>query len=588
MNNNALPAGTVLNSGQNSYKIVRVLGSGGFGITYLATSRLRVGNITIPAQFAIKEYFMSDFCERESDTLRVKTGPGRQAVENSMKDFLGEARRLQQVGNGTSNIVKVNEVFEANGTAYYVMEYLEGESLRSYVNSRGKLSEQEALELLRPVIQAVDYLHSQRITHLDIKPDNIMLSREEDANGQPVIRPVLIDFGLSKHYDAAGHATSTVNTLGCSDGYAPMEQYAGITTFSPSADIYALAATILFCLTGHDPRRSTELLSVNITSYLSTITPPLSPGLQALLASALSPLPAERPASLLATPDPAGIPTSPVHPQGQTKPLLPNSSGQDTVRIDRTKTQKRGKNFVLGIIAVIAVLLVASLATVLFLHTSDNVENQEETVRTEGRDIVIAFDVSSSMLARDFTPDRLSATKDIVSDFINNNNPKDTIGLVIFAGEAQTAAALTTDHLALTNNIQQLNTKQLRDGTAIGDGIMSALSHFNSDRYGKAKSKNIILLTDGSNNSGAVPPMVAAQKAKELGIKVFTIGIGSDSDAECPVLDNSGNIIAYQSIPVALDEIVLQEIAATTGGKYFRATDNASLRQIFDTIANLE
>lgn len=304
MNPNALPAGAILNSGKQTYRIVRVLGSGGFGITYLAVSRQKVGNITVPIQFAVKEHFMSDFCERDSDTLQIKTGPGRQTVENSMKDFLGEARRLQQVGDGHPSIVKVNEVFEANNTAYYVMEYLDGESLRSYVRSRGKLCEAETLDLLRPVMEAVDYLHEQRMTHLDIKPDNIMLAREEDASGNAVMRPVLIDFGLSKHYDASGHATSTVNTLGCSDGYAPLEQYAGITTFSPSADIYALAATVLFCLTGKDPCRSPDMLHVDIPSWLVSLTPPLTPALKSLLAASLSPLPTARPASMLDVPVP--------------------------------------------------------------------------------------------------------------------------------------------------------------------------------------------------------------------------------------------------------------------------------------------
>lgn len=347
MNPNALPAGAILNSGKQTYRIVRELGSGGFGITYLAVSRQKVGNITVPIQFAVKEHFMSDFCERDSDTLQIKTGPGRQTVENSMKDFLGEARRLQQVGDGHPSIVKVNEVFEANNTAYYVMEYLEGESLRSYVRSRGKLTEAETLDLLRPVMEAVDYLHEQRMTHLDIKPDNIMLAREEDASGNAVMRPVLIDFGLSKHYDASGHATSTVNTLGCSDGYAPLEQYAGITTFSPSADIYALAATVLFCLTGKDPRRSPDMLHVDIPSWLASLTPPLTPALKSLLAASLSPLPTDRPASMLTSeaadvashtdegnktvklPSTTKLPTRRDTPSRQEVPSSPDVAGQE-------------------------------------------------------------------------------------------------------------------------------------------------------------------------------------------------------------------------------------------------------------------
>lgn len=379
MNPYALPAGAILNSGQSSYKIVRVLGSGGFGITYLATSRQKVGNITVPIQFAIKEHFMSDLCERDSDTMKIKTGPGRQTFENSMKDFLGEARRLQKIGNGSSNVVKVNEVFEANGTAYYVMEFLDGESLRSYVQSHGPLSETETMALLHPVVETVDYLHSQRMTHLDIKPDNIMLARDEDPYGRPMLRPVLIDFGLSKHYDANGHATSTVNTLGCSDGYAPMEQYAGITTFSPSADIYALAATILFCLTGKDPRRSTEMLSVNIPAYLAAITPPISPELTSLLTAALSPLPVARPASLLnpaVTPisgntTVAGnstVPLSPVAPVTPPSPVTPPqpwrganpspSAGRETVKFGNKEKGKKSKMGIVGwgIVAAAAVL----------------------------------------------------------------------------------------------------------------------------------------------------------------------------------------------------------------------------------------
>lgn len=379
MNPYALPAGAILNSGQSSYKIVRVLGSGGFGITYLATSRQKVGNITVPIQFAIKEHFMSDLCERDSDTMKIKTGPGRQTFENSMKDFLGEARRLQKIGNGSSNVVKVNEVFEANGTAYYVMEFLDGESLRSYVQSHGPLSEAETMALLHPVVETVDYLHSQRMTHLDIKPDNIMLARDEDPYGRPMLRPVLIDFGLSKHYDANGHATSTVNTLGCSDGYAPMEQYAGITTFSPSADIYALAATILFCLTGKDPRRSTEMLSVNIPAYLAAITPPISPELTSLLTAALSPLPVARPASLLnpaVTPIPGNstVPLSPAAPLTPVAPVTPPSpvtppqpwrganpspsAGRETVKFGNKEKGKKSKMGIVGwgIVAAAAVL----------------------------------------------------------------------------------------------------------------------------------------------------------------------------------------------------------------------------------------
>lgn len=235
--------------------IERVLGAGGFGITYLATATVKVGNVTVDVRFAVKEHFLGSLCERDSATSRVVySNPVKTEVENSRKDFVSEAQRLHKVGVNHANIVKVNEVFEANNTAYYVMEYIDGESLRSYVKRNGPLSDDETRLLMEPVIDAVTYLHANRMTHLDIKPDNIMLSREKDGS----LRPVLIDFGLSKHYGTDGRPTSTINTLGCSDGYAPIEQYAGITTFTPQADIYALGATMLFCITGRDPKKSTE------------------------------------------------------------------------------------------------------------------------------------------------------------------------------------------------------------------------------------------------------------------------------------------------------------------------------------------
>ena len=255
--NIVLPVGYVLRGPKRTYKIVSVLGRGGFGITYLAEATLRVENVSMRVRFAIKEHFMSGDCEREGESMRVVCSkPAMERVGSSLKDFISEAQRLHKVGVDHPNIVKVNEVFEANGTAYYVMECLEGESLRSYVKAHGPLSEEEMLAIMQPVVDAVRYLHDARMTHLDIKPDNIMLTRDEADR----LRPVLIDFGLAKHYDKDGHPTSTINILGCSDGYAPMEQYAGITTFSPAADCYALGATMWFCLTGKTPKKSTDLV----------------------------------------------------------------------------------------------------------------------------------------------------------------------------------------------------------------------------------------------------------------------------------------------------------------------------------------
>ena len=247
----ALRPGTVL-QGATAYRIERVLGAGGFGITYLASMTMRVGNLNVKAHVAIKEHFIGDQCERAGDSHTVVcpgTDASRALVAGSLRDFVSEARRLAEYGAGHGNIVKVNEIFEINGTAYYVMEYLEGESLDAYIKRNGPLGEDEIRSLVFPVVDAVAYLHARRLTHLDIKPANIMLGADGDGN----VRPVLIDFGLSKHYNADGSATSTVNTMACSDGYAPAEQYSGIRTFSPTADVYALGATILAAATGRTP-----------------------------------------------------------------------------------------------------------------------------------------------------------------------------------------------------------------------------------------------------------------------------------------------------------------------------------------------
>lgn len=272
-NKNILPKGYTLRSPNYVYRIESVLGSGGFGITYLATATVKIGNVSVKARFALKEHFLDSDCERSDDSRVVYSNPAKMRVENSRKDFMAEARRLHQIGAGHSNIVKVNEVFEANNTAYYVMEYLDGESLRAYVKRKGKLTEEETVDIMTPIVDAVNYLHSDRMTHLDIKPDNIMLVSDDDG----WMRPVLIDFGLSKHYDSNGRPTSTINTLGCSDGYAPIEQYAGITTFSPTADYYALGATIWFCLTGKDPRKSTDLHEGELAEVLPETCQQLRP-----------------------------------------------------------------------------------------------------------------------------------------------------------------------------------------------------------------------------------------------------------------------------------------------------------------------
>ncbi|MDE5982095.1 MAG: VWA domain-containing protein [Duncaniella sp.] len=205
------------------------------------------------------------------------------------------------------------------------------------------------------------------------------------------------------------------------------------------------------------------------------------------------------------------------------------------------------------------------------------------TSSVEGTDIVLALDISTSMLARDFKPDRFEAAKDVAAKFVSGRDG-DNIGVVIFAAESFTAIPMTTDRSVIANYINDIKMGMLQDGTAIGDGLATSINRI---KDGKAKSKSIILLTDGSNNTGNVAPMTAAEIAKQMGIKVYTIGIGTNGTAPYPQ-ENMFGRIEYVNLPVVIDEATLRNIAETTGGKYFRATGNNVLAEIFAEIDKLE
>ncbi len=202
----------------------------------------------------------------------------------------------------------------------------------------------------------------------------------------------------------------------------------------------------------------------------------------------------------------------------------------------------------------------------------------------EGIDIVMAIDVSGSMLARDFKPDRITASKSVASSFIADRYG-DRIGLVVFAGEAYTQSPLTTDQATLQTLLGRIKSGIIEDGTAIGDGLATALNRL---RESDAKSKVIILLTDGVNNRGAIAPLTAAQIAREMGVKVYTIGVGTEGMAPYPRVDPYGKIVDYVQAKVEIDEKTLGEIAQETGGEYFRATDNVKLEAIYEQINTLE
>jgi Ca-activated chloride channel homolog len=205
-----------------------------------------------------------------------------------------------------------------------------------------------------------------------------------------------------------------------------------------------------------------------------------------------------------------------------------------------------------------------------------------QNVTTEGIDIIMALDISSSMLAEDLKPNRIQAAKKVAEDFIDNR-PNDRIGLVIFGGESFTQCPLTTDHGVLKNLLTGIESGMLADGTAIGEGLATAVNRI---RNSKAKSKVIILLTDGVNNVGAIAPETAGDIAKTFGIRVYTIGVGTRGTAPYPFKTPFG--IQYQNMEVQIDEAVLQKIANETDGKYFRATNTSRLKEVYSSIDKLE
>lgn len=228
------------------------------------------------------------------------------------------------------------------------------------------------------------------------------------------------------------------------------------------------------------------------------------------------------------------------------------------------------------------VLRLLSLACIIVALARPQTRNDEELVSGEGVDIVLCIDVSGSMMAQDFTPNRLEAAKEVASTFVDSR-PTDRIGLVIFSGESFTQCPVTTDKNILKSQIYNIQSGLLEDGTAIGSGLATSVDRLKSS---KSKSKVVILLTDGENNGGMIDPSTAKEIAKSVGVKVYTIGVGTEGSAPVPVQTPGG--IVMQREQVNIDEKLLTQIAGETGGKYFRAKDNATLKGIYTEIDKLE
>lgn len=435
-----LRPGTVIRGPERAYTVIKVLGQGGFGITYLVTGKVKVGNISLEGRFALKEHFISSLCSRDNATHAIRfSTPVADEVDRSMRAFVKEAQRLQSLGIDHPNIVKINEVFEANNTAYYVMEYLGGTTLRDYVEANGAMSPVAAKALLRPVVEAVAMLHHNNIAHYDIKPGNIMLHEEESGE----VRPVLIDFGLSKHYNDRGHATSTLAAAGYTPGYAPVEQYAGVKEFTPQCDVYSLTATLYFCLTGHDPKPALELSAAEVERELSAILPPeeITPILRAL-----STMPATR------TPDASALldevfDSAPA-PVGLTKDedveivdvksySERDSQNQETTRLPEPEKYNKEAKFPVKTTVVICAILAVILLTV-FIERSNNSTDIDTEYVTDTIPTQVSVDTEQSdtvdfqqVVSSDETAKKSERT---VSGKVVDENGETLIGVSVKAG----------------------------------------------------------------------------------------------------------------------------------------------------------
>ena len=248
-----LKQGTLLQGGK--YRIEKVLGQGGFGITYLAMQ------VNLNRKVAIKEFFMKELCSRDENTHRVcyASSSDGTIVDNFKKKFIKEAQTISSLNH--RNIIRIHDNFEENGTAYYAMEYIEGYSISDILNQQGKFQEEVAIQYIKEVADALNYIHSKHINHLDIKPGNIMVRYADNS-------VVLIDFGVAKQYDQSTGEGTTSTPVGVSHGYSPLEQYSegGVKSFSPQSDIYALGATLYRMVVGEKPPHAISISQNRFTS----------------------------------------------------------------------------------------------------------------------------------------------------------------------------------------------------------------------------------------------------------------------------------------------------------------------------------
>ena len=334
-----LKPGTLLQGGK--YRIEKVLGQGGFGITYLAEQ------IGLSRNVAVKEFFMKELCNRDDDTSHVSVPSvgSRDMVDRFRQKFIKEAQTIASMDN--HHIIRIIEIFEENGTAYYVMEYLSGGSLAERIPSGG-LPESEVLGYILHVAEALSYIHSEKILHLDVKPSNILFRKNEEA--------VLIDFGISKHYDDDGGSQTSSTPVGVSRGYAPLEQYkkGGVAQFSPATDIYSLGATLYKLLTGKTPPDADDIYEDGVPD----LPPSVSSSLRNAVQQAMSPRRKDRPQSVEEFLELLDVPAEPADSGEET--LLPEDVKEAHVEPSDASGSSRkygSKRLMIAIAAVLVALL---------------------------------------------------------------------------------------------------------------------------------------------------------------------------------------------------------------------------------------
>lgn len=341
-----LNKGTLLQG--RKYRIEKVLGQGGFGITYLATQT------NLNRKVAIKEFFMKDLCSRNELTNQVcYTSSNKTFVDNFKKKFSKEARTISALNH--PNIIRIYDNFEENGTAYYAMEYIDGASINDILNEKGKLQENVALQYIREVANALHYIHSKHINHLDIKPGNIMVRNSDNT-------VVLIDFGVAKQYDLSTDEGTTSTPVGVSHGYSPIEQYSdgGVKNFSPQSDIYALGATLYRMVIGEKPPHAISISQNGFPEFPNT----LSKSIRSAIIAAMKQKRSERPQSIEAFIN-----------------ILNGQDYNDETVVVNIKQKSKAFLWILGILLVIGFVCVEG-----YIRNSRQTTNDNETVDTHSID----------------------------------------------------------------------------------------------------------------------------------------------------------------------------------------------------------